>query len=65
MKMPWGKYKGEKLHTLPSAYLHWLATEAGNMDLPVVEVIELAADDEWQWREKNNQHRGVSKYGDD
>lgn len=65
MKMPWGKYRGSDLYTLPSAYLYWLATEAGNLDLPVVEVIELAADDEWQRREKYNEHKGAKYYGND
>jgi len=23
-KMPWGKYKGERMENVPASYLHWL-----------------------------------------
>jgi len=49
--MPWGKHKGEYLHTLPSRYLHWLALNCDWDDK-----ICNAADEEWQLREKTNTH---------
>ena len=49
--MPWGKFKGCKLHMLPSSYLYYLAT---NCDWNIK--IQEAADDEWQYREHYNTH---------
>lgn len=49
--MPWGKYKGLKIHKLPSSYLKWLA-ENCDWDDKICE----EADQEWQWREKYNEH---------
>ena len=48
--MPWGKFKGYKIHTLPSSYLKWLAENCED------EVICCAADLEWQERERYNTH---------
>ena len=49
--MPWGEHKGEYIDALPSSYLYWLA---GNCDWD--EKIQEAADEEWYWREDNNEH---------
>lgn len=51
-KMPWGKYRGKAIHTIPSSYLHWLAENCP------VDLVSTLADDEWQYREKHNQHIG-------
>ena len=51
MKMPWGKHKGRDIHELPSGYLLWLAENSNN------ERICKEADNEWQWRDKYNQHK--------
>jgi hypothetical protein len=52
MIMPFGKHKDEYLELLSSSYLKWLA-ENCEWDIEVQE----AADEEWQWREKYNEHR--------
>jgi len=49
--MPRGKFKGKSLYFLPSWYLKWLAENCDNN-----KKIQLAADEEWQWREKYNEH---------
>jgi uncharacterized protein (DUF3820 family) len=55
MKMPWGKYKGEEIESLPSSYLRWLAeTISENSDCN--RIVCLAADEEYQFREKFNGH---------
>ncbi len=50
--MPWGQHKGRRLHTLSSHYLKWLAENCEWDDK-----IMLAADEEYQWRERNNEHK--------
>ena len=50
MMMPWGKYEGHEIDTLPSWYLKWLAEECDNDD------IATEADEEWQYREKTDTH---------
>jgi hypothetical protein len=50
--MPWGKYKNQYIHTLPSSYLKWLAENCDWDD-----VICEAADEEWQYRERYNCHK--------
>lgn len=50
MEMPWGKYKGKAMFEIPSSYLLWMAQNVDN------EKICAAADREWQWREKHNNH---------
>lgn len=56
MKMPWGKFKGQEIHSLPSSYLKWVAENVKeNSELNRYVVVE--ADEEWQWREKNDQHK--------
>ncbi len=50
MKMPWGKYKGTDLEDIPSPYIKWLSEECDN------ETIAEEADEEWQFREKFNNH---------
>ena len=49
IEMPWGKHKGEFIDSLPSSYLYWLANDC-DWDTKIQE----AADEEWQWRERNN-----------
>jgi hypothetical protein len=49
--MPWGQFKGKFIHKLPSSYLRWVAENA-DWD----ERIQLACDEEYQWRESNGQH---------
>lgn len=53
IQMPWGKHKGKYIHSCPSSYLKYLA-ENCEWDDTICE----AADEEWQWRERNNEHRG-------
>jgi hypothetical protein len=31
MTMPWGKYKGEDIHAIPTSYLGWVIEEANNL----------------------------------
>ena len=49
--MPWGPYKDEYIDGLPSSHLYWLSC---NCDWD--NKIQEAADEEWQWREKYNEH---------
>jgi len=51
VKMTWGKHKDEYLDGLPSSYLYWLSC---NCDWD--EMIQSAADEEWYWRDENNEH---------
>jgi hypothetical protein len=55
IRMPFGKYRDREIESLPSSYLKWLAE---NMDEknPRNRQICLAADREYQWREKMGQH---------
>jgi len=50
IEMPYGKFKGKIMEEIPSKYLHWVAENFDNEDICE------AADKEWQWREKYNQH---------
>ena len=50
MKMPWGKHKDKNMEDIPSNYLLWLAENCDN------ERIAEAADEEWQFRERHNEH---------
>lgn len=54
-KMPFGKYKGRDIETLPSSYLRWLAENMDEKE-PRNRRVCLAADREYQWREKMGQH---------
>jgi len=56
MKMPWGKFKGHDIEGLPSSYLRWLAENIDETK-PVNRAVCLAADKEWQWRERSGEHR--------
>ncbi len=49
-KMPYGKFKGKPMHKIPSGYLRWVAENFDN------ETVCTAADQEYQWREKYNEH---------
>ena len=53
MLMPWGKFKGHEIASLPSSYLRWLAE---NIDEGRNKAVCLAADEEYQYREKYNCH---------
>jgi len=55
MIMPFGKFKGHDLESLPSSYLKWLA-ENINEDIPKNKAICMAADKEYLFREKNSCH---------
>jgi len=48
--MPWGKFKGKEMEDIPSGYLRWLAENCKD------EKVCCAADEEYQWREKYNEH---------
>jgi hypothetical protein len=50
--MPWGKFKGSYIHSCPSSYLRYLA-ENCDWDTRIQE----AADEEYQWRERYNEHK--------
>lgn len=60
--MPWGKYKGSDIYFLPSAYLYWLAEKGEDLGLYKCKEIAKIADEEWNYREKYNCHRGKPKY---
>lgn len=53
--MPWGKFKGQEISSLPSPYLRWLA-ENIKEDTPRNKAICLAADKEYQFRVQYNCH---------
>lgn len=53
--MPFGKYRGEDIEDVPSSYLLWFC-ENIEPDSPALESIIKKCDDEWNWREKNDQH---------
>lgn len=55
MLMPYGKFKGKPIEELPSSYLRWLA-ENINDEYKKDESLCLAADKEYQYREKNGCH---------
>jgi hypothetical protein len=55
-RMPWGKYHGSILCTLPSAYLFWLAENAKD------DHIATMADIIWRSRENDGTHKGDPKY---
>ena len=55
MIMPYGKFKGKDFPALPSSYLRWLA-ENVNDEYKKDESLCLAADKEYQYREKNGMH---------
>ena len=55
MKMPWGKFKGTEIDKLPSSYLLWVA-ENVNEDSDLNKKIVKEADEEWQHRERYNNH---------
>jgi flavorubredoxin len=50
MIMPWGKHKDKDIEDIPSYYLQWLAENCDN------ERIAVAADEEWDFRERTNSH---------
>jgi len=50
IKMPYGAFKDKPIHKIPSGYLKWVAENFDD------EKICEAADDEWQWREKLDEH---------
>ena len=50
MKMPFGKFKGQKIDDIPSDYLKWVSENVENED------VCCAADEEYRWRTDNNEH---------
>lgn len=50
MRLPWGKYKGQEIDSIPSDYLRWLAENCDN------DRIATAADEEYNWREHTGEH---------
>ena len=48
--MPYGKFKGKLLDDIPSKYLKWVAENYEN------EIVAVAADVVWNWREEMNAH---------
>ena len=50
-----GKHKGKKMGSLPSAYLYWMAVE---FEEPWASI----ADRVWRWRDKVMCHRGIPKW---
>lgn len=50
LRMPYGKFQGYKIENIPSGYLLWIAENFND------EKICVAADKEWQYREKWNEH---------
>lgn len=55
MIMPYGKFKDKQIHELPSPYLKWLAENIDENNKQNTAICQ-AADEEWQFREKNNCH---------
>ena len=55
MKMPWGKFKEIEIYKLPSSYLLWIAENVQENDPYNVKIVK-EADEEWQHREKHNNH---------
>ena len=55
MKMPWGKFKGRDIEKIPSPYLRWIA-ENWPEDTDRNRAVCLAADKEYQYREKHGCH---------
>ena len=53
--MPYGKYKGQDIVSLSSGYLRWLAENIKEITLEDSAICK-AADEEYQFREKNNRH---------
>jgi len=61
-KMPWGKYRDKALHHIPSSYLYWLAKDCDDDNIATFADEDATfADEEWQWREKYNEHIGKRK----
>lgn len=48
--MPFGIHRDKEIENVPSEYLNWLARECDN------EEVAIAADEEYQYREKYNCH---------
>lgn len=63
MKMPYGKFKGKEINQLPSGYLRWMA-ENWKEDTPNNSAICLAADKEYQHRERHGMHFNDIKAAD-
>ena len=55
MKMPWGKFKNIEIYKLPSSYLLWIAENVEETDQYNAKIVK-EADEEWQHREKYNNH---------
>ena len=55
MKMPYGKFKGQEIESLPSTYLKWLAENIGESTAERSKICT-EADKEWQFRGKHGRH---------
>lgn len=55
MKMPCGNFKDHDIEEIPSDYLLWVA-ENWSEKTPRDKAICVAADKEWQFRERNDCH---------
>lgn len=55
MVMPWGRYRDEYIDEIPSSYLRYVA-ENWDEDNPYKKRIVQECDDEWQWRDRTNNH---------
>lgn len=53
--MPRGVHKGKKIEEIPSDYLKWMA-ENWSEGTTADKLLCGAADQEWNWREKHNEH---------
>ena len=53
--MPYGKFKDKDIEEISSWYLKWIAENFDEEDKTGKEIC-LEADNEWQFREKNNCH---------
>ena len=54
MKMPFGKFKGHEISSLPNNYLRWLAENISENETKLKREVCLMADEEYQDRVKNN-----------
>ena len=50
MEMPGGKHQGKEMHEIPSDYLKWVSENWSQ------ENVAEAADEEWNFRERNRTH---------
>ena len=54
MIMPFGKFKGAEMSSLPNTYLRWLAENISENETKLKRDVCLAADEEYQERLRDN-----------